>query len=73
MTKKETPFSFISFTDNSKKHGGSAVYGFGVIGSLLYFLQAADSFWEGLLGILQAFVWPAYIAYKLLESFYGIA
>ncbi len=73
MNKKEgsAPFSFINITDNSRKHGGSAVYGFGFIGSLIYFMQAADGFWQGVLGILQAIVWPAYVAYKLLESFYG--
>ena len=71
--KEQTPFSLVSFTDNSKKQGGSAMYGFGFIGSLIYFLQAADNFWEGLVGILQALVWPAYIAYKLLEMFNGAA
>lgn len=61
----------------AKKHvdrasdGGGAVYGIGLIGALIYFIQAADSFWEVLLGILQAIIWPAYVVYKLLESFYG--
>lgn len=64
-------FSFITISDNSTKHGGNAVYGLGFIGALIYFLQTADSFWAGILGILQAIVWPAYVAYKLLESFYG--
>ncbi len=72
MSKDTKPFSFITFTDNSQKHGGSAVYGLGFIGSILYFLQATDSFWDGLAGIFQALVWPAYIAYTLLESFYGV-
>lgn len=54
-----------------KDAGGGAVYCLGFVGALIYFIQSADGFWEVLLGILQAFVWPAYIAYKLLESFYG--
>lgn len=74
-TKKDgqPTFSLVNVTDNSSKHGGSAVYGLGFIGSLIYFLQAAGNFWEGLVGILQALVWPAYVAYKLLEMFYGAA
>lgn len=74
-TKKEgqPTFSLVNVTDNSSKHGGSAVYGLGFIGSLFYFIQAANGFWDGVLGILQALVWPAYVAYKLLEMFYGVA
>ncbi len=71
MATKETPRSFVSFTDNSKKHGSNAVYGFGFIGSVIYFLQEAEGFWEVILAIPQAIVWPAYVAYKLLQSFYG--
>ena len=53
------------------KQGGNAVYGLGLIGAAVYFLQNADSFWIGVLGLLKALVWPAYVVYKLLESFYG--
>ena len=53
--------------------GGNVVYGLGFIGALIYFMQAADSFWAVILGFFQALVWPAYVAYKLLEGFYGVA
>ncbi|KKS95577.1 MAG: membrane protein [Microgenomates group bacterium GW2011_GWC1_43_13] len=43
-----------------------AVYGLGFIGALIYFIQNAHSFGEGLLGILKAIVWPALVVYKLL-------
>ena len=69
--KNKTGLSLISVTDNSTKHGGNAVYGLGFIGSLIYFLQTADSFWVGVGGIFKALVWPAIVAYKLLESFYS--
>lgn len=59
------------YTNNESATGG-AVYGLGFVGALIYFLQAADSFWQVLLAFLQAAVWPAYIVYKLLESFYGL-
>jgi hypothetical protein len=33
--------------------GGGAVYGLGFIGALVYFIQHAATFWEGVLGILS--------------------
>jgi hypothetical protein len=48
------------------KGGADAVYGLGFIGALVYFIQQAHTFGEGLLGILKAVVWPALVAYKLL-------
>lgn len=49
--------------------GSGAVYGLGVIGALIYFLQHATTFWIGVLGILKSFVWPAFFVYKLCEWF----
>ena len=43
-----------------------AVYGLGFIGALVYFIGHAGNFWEGVLGILKAMVWPAFVVYKLL-------
>ncbi len=48
------------------KGGAEAVYGLGFIGALVYFIQNAHSFGEGLLGIFKAMVWPALAVYKLL-------
>lgn len=48
--------------------GGGAVYGLGLIGALIYYIQAADSFWGGVLGIGKAIVWPAFLVYELLKS-----
>lgn len=50
-------------------HQSSAVYGFGFIGAVIYFIQHSTSFWLGALGILKAIVWPAFLVYKLLEFF----
>lgn len=46
--------------------GGGAVYGFGLIGALVYYIQHADSFMNGFIGILKAIVWPAMVVYHLL-------
>lgn len=47
---------------------GGAVYGLGFIGSAVYYISSATSFWMGVLGILKAIVWPAFLAYGLLKS-----
>lgn len=55
----------------SKDHGGSAVYGLGLIGALIYFISNAGGFWMGALGILKALVWPAFMVYHLFELLLG--
>lgn len=53
-----------------KNHAsGSAVYGFGFIGAVIYYISTAESFLMGVLGVLKAIVWPAMIVYEFLQSF----
>lgn len=52
--------------------GNGAIYFFGFVGALIYFMQAADGFGAVITGFLKSLVWPAYVVYKLLESFYGV-
>lgn len=53
-------------------HGtAGALYFVGFIGSMVYWMQAAVGFGAVVTGFLKSLVWPAYIVYKLLESFYG--
>jgi hypothetical protein len=47
--------------------GGGAVYGLGLIGALVHYLQAADGFRSGVLGVLKAVVWPAFLTHDLLR------
>jgi hypothetical protein len=51
------------------KHNGisGGVYGLAFIGALVYYIQHADTFWAGVLGVLKAIFWPAMIIYKVLE------
>ena len=44
-----------------------AVYGFGMLGAAIYFLQHAPTFWIGALGIVKAIFWPAVLVYELLK------
>lgn len=69
---------FEQWCKEHKKHSksssgaGGALYFVGFIGALIYWSQAATNFGGYLTGLLKALVWPAYIVYKLLESFYGV-
>jgi hypothetical protein len=47
--------------------GAGAVYGFGLIGALVYYIGSATGFWDGVYGVFQSLVWPAYLVYELLD------
>jgi len=55
----------------NKNHSGAGAVGGGYflafIGALVYFIQTATSFWDGVLGFLMAIVWPAVLTYNLLQ------
>ncbi|MBM2616409.1 hypothetical protein JIG36_12660 [Actinoplanes sp. LDG1-06] len=51
--------------------GGDAVYGLGVIGALVYYISQADGFAQGVIGMLKAFVWPAFMVYDLFRFISG--
>jgi hypothetical protein len=50
---------------NNSAFGG--IYGLAVVGAAVYFIQHSATFWEGVIGLLKALVWPAMLMYKLLE------
>ena len=43
-----------------------AFYGLGLIGSAVFYIGAATSFGMGVVGLLKALVWPAFLVYELL-------
>ena len=47
--------------------GGGAVYGLGFLGALVYYISHANTFWQGVLGIIKALLWPALLIYNLLD------
>ena len=51
------------------KHNGiwGTIYGSAFIGAVIYFIQHATSFWDGVWGVIRAMFWPAVLMYKLLE------
>lgn len=54
-----------------KKHSGSGAAGtiwfLGFVGAAVFFIQQAASFGAGVVGLLKALVWPAFIVHALLE------
>jgi hypothetical protein len=53
---------------NSKcSSANSCIYGLGLIGALIFFLSQSTTFWTGVLAILKAIVWPAFMVYELLN------
>jgi hypothetical protein len=45
----------------------NTVYGMGLIGSLVYFISTACSFWMGLWGVVKAIFWPAFLVYEAFK------
>jgi len=43
------------------------IYGLGFLGAVIYYISTAGSFWVGVLGILKALVWPAFLVYEMLK------
>ena len=46
---------------------GGAIYGLGLIGAAIYYISTATTFWVGVLGVLKALVWPAFLIYEALK------
>lgn len=47
--------------------GTGGLYGLGVLGALVYFIQTSTSFVDGIVGIIMALFWPAVVVHKVLE------
>ncbi len=52
---------------SQSKHSGSAIYGLGFIGAAVYFISTSSGFWAGVVGVLKAIVWPAFLVYELMS------
>lgn len=50
---------------------GGAVYGLGLIGALVWFWQQASGVGEHVVGVLKAFVWPAFLVYDAFKALGG--
>ena len=46
--------------------GGGFIWFLGAIGAAIFYIQQSFTFWEGVLGILKAIIWPVFVVYHLL-------
>jgi hypothetical protein len=44
-----------------------AIYGLGLIGSLVYYISTAATFGGVVLGILKSLAWPAFLVFEALK------
>lgn len=51
-----------------KNNGFSGgIYGLAFIGALVYYIQHAKNFTEGVIGVLKAIFWPAVLLHRVFE------
>lgn len=46
---------------------GGAFYGLGFLGAAIYYISTATGFWQGVLGVLKAIVWPVFLIQALMK------
>jgi len=51
--------------------GGGAVYGLGFIGAFVWCWEQASGLGEHVVGVLKAFVWPAFLVYDAFRALHG--
>jgi hypothetical protein len=64
-TKKNSSTCYGWDKMNTQKCGGG-IYFLGFLGALVYYIQVATTFGQGVVGFLKALVWPAFLIFKLL-------
>jgi len=63
ITKKQVKSKICKPHENCMGFG----YFLGVIGAAVYYISSTTGFWMGVLGILKALVWPAFLVFELLK------
>ena len=53
--------------NRERQHVSNGLYGLGLIGALIYYLQHATRFWTVIIGIFKAFFWPAFLVYQWMD------
>ena len=68
-TKKSAKKEMVGESCSTPKCGGCTGCGYclGAIGAAVYYISAATGFWNGVLGVLKALVWPAFLVFEALK------
>jgi len=48
-------------------NSSGAIYGLGFLGAVIYYISTATGFWNGVLGVLKAIIWPVFLVFHLLQ------
>ena len=56
-----------SFKSRCSSGATGCIWFLGFVGSAVYFIQQATSFGVGVVGLLKALVWPAFLVYHLFS------
>ena len=71
MKKKTGGKCHVHFSDYKSPGCGGCGYFLGFIGAAVYYISSTTGFWNGVLGLLKALVWPAFLVFELLK-FLGV-
>jgi len=55
------------FAGSCKSNCGGCSYFLGFIGAAIYFIANSTGFWNGVLGVLKALVWPVFLVYETMK------
>ncbi|PKG32628.1 hypothetical protein [Methanoregula sp.] len=70
-TKESSPKCWCDVGHTMKHHAchgsGGALYFVGFLGALYYYLTTATSFLAGVIGVVKALLWPAFLVYGVLK------
>lgn len=64
-SKKKVKKDFACCTTD--KNCGGCGYFLGFLGAAIYYISTATGFWNGVLGLLKALVWPAFLIFEALK------
>ncbi len=67
FSRKPTKDEFFYRGKGDLNCSGGGLYGLGFIGAAVYYISTATGFWVGVLGVLKAMVWPAFLIYEVLK------
>ena len=67
--KKEKDVNVKSMSCNMSSCGGCSGFGYfmGFLGAAIYYISTATGFWVGVLGVLKAIVWPAFVVFEIMK------
>jgi len=69
MVKKRRPTKKTKKDTSCKSGSGCSGCGYflGFIGTAIYYISTATGFGMGILGVLKAIVWPAFLVFEVLK------